>query len=128
MVAYLLVALGSAIGGVARYASTLAAILMFGPTFPWGTIFVNIVGSFLISCIAIASANDLVGGNTRLLLASGFCGGFTTFSAFSLETLTLLQQGDLARAALNIVGSVLLCLLAVWIGVLFANQVYPVKG
>lgn len=111
--AYVWVALGSAVGGVARHAVGVWSTAAFGPSFPWGTLIVNIVGSFIIGMVATT-----IHGNEqmRLLLAVGLCGGFTTFSAFSLQTLTLLQSGAYGAAALNIGLSVIVCMLAVWAG------------
>ncbi|MBL8642742.1 MAG: fluoride efflux transporter CrcB [Rhodospirillaceae bacterium] len=110
--AYLWVALGGAAGSVARYGVGQWSAMALGEGFPWGTLIVNVVGSFIIGVVtATSSASDL-----RLLLAVGFCGGFTTFSAFSIQTLSLIQSGAWANAALNVVGSVMLCLLAVALG------------
>ena len=113
------VALGSAIGGVARlWLSNLIAERWPG-SLPWGTIFVNITGSFAIGVLAAMSAP---GGRWQLdprwasFLMSGICGGYTTFSAFSLQTLTLAQQQHHLQAVANILLSVVLCLAAAWLG------------
>ncbi len=119
MMAYLLVALGSALGGVARYAFGLAAVRLWGDGFPWGTILINILGSFVIGFFA---ALTTPGGampaslNARIFVMVGLCGGFTTFSAFSLQTLTLAREDGLVPAAANVVLSVTLCLVAVSVG------------
>jgi CrcB protein len=113
------IALGSALGGVLRYWCSGLVARAFGETFPWGTIVVNVVGSLLIGLFATVSGPDgrlLVGTMTRQFVMLGLFGGFTTFSSFSLQTLTLAQNGEWAQAATNIVGSVLLCLLGVWLG------------
>ncbi len=109
---YFLIATGSALGGCARFAigSTLAQI--FGPAFPWGTLGVNILGSFLIGIFASLLPTQ----EWRQFLMIGFCGGFTTFSSFSLETLNLLRDGHPARAAAYAAASMLVCLAAVWAG------------
>ena len=124
MTAYLWVALGSALGGVARYALTGWAAAWLGQSFPWGTLAINILGSLVIGAFAAWSgpAGRLtVSTDIRLFVMVGVCGGFTTFSAFSLQTLTLAQQGQFARAGLNVVMSVTLCLVAVWLGHLAAS-------
>lgn len=111
--AYLWVALGSALGGMARHAVGAGVLAWLGPGFPWGTLIVNIAGSFFIGAIAAWPGTS---ESLRLFLAVGVCGGFTTFSAFSVQTLNLIQAGQWGHAALNAVGSVLACLLAVWAG------------
>lgn len=119
MQAYLWITLGSALGGLARYWSSGVIANAFGGSFPFGTLFVNILGSFIIGF-----TNTLTGPDGRLLVTSeyrqfvmvGLCGGFTTFSSFSLQTLTLAQDGELAQAGANVVVSVVTCLAAVWLG------------
>jgi CrcB protein len=117
--ASLSIALGSALGGVLRYWCSGLVARWFGETFPWGTLLVNIGGSLLIGLFATLTAPDgrlLVGTLTRQFVMLGVLGGFTTFSSFSLQTLALAQSGEWLRAAGNIVGSVLLCLIGVWSG------------
>ena len=116
MGAYLAVAAGGAIGSVARFWMTGA---MAGPRFPWGTLLINSLGSFVIGLVAgmtLTPARMGMYPDLRVFLMTGICGGFTTFSAFSLQTLELIQTGDLAPAFGYILGSVALCLLAVWGG------------
>jgi len=113
------IALGSALGGVLRYWCSGLIARWFGETFPWGTIVVNVVGSLLIGLIATLSGPDgrlLVGTTLRQFMMLGLLGGFTTFSSFSLQTLALAQSGEWVQAATNVVGSVLLCLMGVWLG------------
>jgi CrcB protein len=113
------IAAGSAIGGVLRYWCSGLIAARIGETFPWGTVFVNIVGSLLIGLFATVTAPDgrlLVGAGVRMFFMLGIFGGFTTFSSFSLQTLSLMQDGEWLFAAGNIVGSVVLCLVGVWIG------------
>ena len=113
------IALGSALGGVLRYWCSGLVARAFGETFPWGTIVVNVVGSLLIGLFATLSGPDgrlFVGTMARQFVMLGLLGGFTTFSSFSLQTLTLAQNGEWIQAATNIVGSVLLCLMGVWLG------------
>lgn len=118
MAATLWVALGGAIGSVARHWTGLA-LLPLSRAFPWGTVLVNISGSFLIAffgMLTLAQARFPASESLRLFVMVGFCGGFTTFSSFSLQTLELLQEGALGRAALNITLSVVLCLAASAVG------------
>jgi CrcB protein len=114
----LLIALGSAIGGVARYWLSGLVATRVGELFPWGTLVVNIVGSAVIGLLAGLhdSARVPLSADVRGFLMIGIMGGFTTFSSFSLQTLQRLQEGDWMRAGLNIVLSVVLCLAAVALG------------
>jgi CrcB protein len=114
----LLSMLGGAIGTFARY---LISVLMSAAPheFPWSTIAINISGSFIIGffgTLTLASGRFPVPENVRLLVMVGLCGGFTTFSSFSLQTFDLLRSGFFLRAAANVVGSVVLCICAVAIG------------
>ncbi|MDQ8036716.1 MAG: fluoride efflux transporter CrcB [Pedobacter sp.] len=129
MNALLLVALGGAFGSVARYVASLGVnrwtqtAYPQAPAFPWGTLFVNIVGSFLIGLIMVwvLKAGE-VRENYRLLLVTGIMGGFTTFSSFSWETWRLIEEGRLPLAAANIFMSVTICLVATLAGALLAKQ------
>jgi len=123
MLGTLAVAVGGAAGAVLRYGATMMAARLWGAEFPWGTIAINVLGSFVIGWFATATLPGTAtpaSHEARLLVMTGLCGGFTTFSAFSLQTLDLLRSGDLAWAAANVVLSVLLCLTAVaagfWLG------------
>ncbi len=120
----LLVALGGALGSVARYLCSLGLSRWLGETFPWGTLCVNVVGSFVIGFYFILTAPNgrlLVSSDWRIFVTVGICGGFTTFSSFSLQTLLLLRDGELLLAGLNAFGSFTLCMAAVWLGVLCAT-------
>ena len=112
--AVLLVAVGGAVGSVLRYWVGLLVAGWLGTAFPWGTLLINIGGSFVIGWMASATPPETAG--LRLLVMVGFCGGFTTFSSFSLQTLELMQRGDWIGAWGNVLGSVLLCLGAVTAG------------
>jgi CrcB protein len=119
LLTYLWIALGGAIGSVARYACSSWIAGWFGQTFPWGTLLVNVSGSFVIGFFSAMTGPDgrlLVSGDVRQFVTVGICGGYTTFSSFSLQTLSLVQDGEWAQAGLNVLGSVALCLLAVWLG------------
>jgi fluoride exporter len=113
----LLVALGGAIGAVARYGVTTAAIRIFGSSFPYGTMIVNVAGSFAIGLvIAFLLRKYPEHEAARLFLATGILGGFTTFSAFSMDVMNLLQRGEPGSAFAYIVGSVVLSIAAVFAG------------
>jgi CrcB protein len=116
---YFCVAIGSALGGTFRYWCAVVASAWLGDAFPWGTTFINVLGSFIIGFFATLTGPDgrwLVRPAARVFVMVGFCGGYTTFSSFSLQTVELLQRGDPARAAANVVTSLVLCLVAVWLG------------
>ena len=118
---YGLVALGTSIGGTFR---ALASFLPVGAFwFPWTTLFVNVVGSFVISVYATLAGPDgrlMSSTRQRHFVMTGFCGGFTSFSIFSVETVRFLQSGQPARAALTVVVSVAAWLVAAWLGHLLA--------
>jgi CrcB protein len=116
---YLWIALGSALGGVARYACQGWAARLISETFPWGTLLVNIVGCSFIGFFATLSAPDgrlLVAPATRQFVMVGICGGYTTFSSFSLDALNLARDGQWAKVAGYVAGSLVLCLAGVWLG------------
>lgn len=115
---YLWVAIGSALGGMGRYACSGLSARWISETFPWGTLFVNVLGSLIIGALAVVipAESRLFADNSREFLMIGICGGFTTFSSFSLETLNLARNGEMGAAASYIIGSVVLCLLSVALG------------
>jgi fluoride exporter len=116
---YFWVALGGALGSVARYASSTAFARWLGAGFPYGTLFVNVAGSFAIGLLAALVAGDgrpLLGTDARAFVLVGVLGGFTTFSSFSLETLELARSGALGAAVANVALSFGLCLLGAWLG------------
>lgn len=126
---YAWVAAGSVIGGVARY---LASLLIAGtPGFPWATLFVNVTGSFIIGFYATFSGPDgrlFASAQQRQFVMTGFCGGYTTFSTFSLETFNLFRFGKSSTAATYIAISVVCWLLAVWLGHMLAARLNRLKG
>jgi CrcB protein len=127
---YCWIAVGSALGGVARYWCSGVAARLFGETFPWGTLLVNVTGSFIIGLFATLTSPDgriFAGTTTRQFIMMGLLGGFTTFSSFSLQTLALAQNNQWLQAGGNIVGSVVLCLAAVWLGHLLAHSINALK-
>jgi len=120
----LVVMAGGALGTLARYLIAAAALPISGKL-PWGTILINITGSFIIGFIGtltLAQGKYPLSENMRLFIMVGFCGGYTTFSSFSLQTLDLIRSGALLRAGVNVGASVALCLLAVAVGHLIAAQ------
>jgi len=130
MAIYLWIAVGSAIGGVARYWCSGVAARLLGETFPWGTLFVNVTGSLLIGFFATLTGPDgriFAGSTMRQFVMLGLLGGFTTFSSFSLQTLNLANESEWLQVGGNIVGSVVLCLLAVWLGHMLALALNAMK-
>lgn len=121
MLAYLWVALGGALGSVARFALSGLVADKFGPAFPWGTLAVNASGSLLIGVLAgLALPEGRLDPGSRTFVTQflmiGVCGGYTTFSSFSLQTLHLLRDREWLYAGGNVLLSVLLCMIAVWLG------------
>jgi fluoride exporter len=117
MINILLVALGGAVGSVARYLVGVATLRQFGSNFPWGTLTVNIVGSFAIGVFIELIARKLnASPEMRLLLVTGFLGGFTTFSAFSLDAIYLFERGELVTSGIYVAASIILSLIAVFAG------------
>ncbi len=124
------VALGGACGAVLRFLMSSGLYQWLGRGFPYGTLAVNVVGSFLIGLLteALILQRITLTFDYRAAILVGFIGAFTTFSTFSLETLYLIEQGSLTKAALNIVASVLGCLFAVWIGLLCGRSLFLYSG
>lgn len=133
MNAYLLVFIGGGLGAISRFYATSLIGRTHGPGFPWGTLFVNVAGSLLMGLVIAWLARrtgSSSGGdaNLRLLLATGFLGGFTTFSAFSLDVVTLYERGAITAAALYVLASVAVSILALFAGLVLARQLqglYP---
>ena len=122
---YVSVALGSVVGGVARYLVSVLFVSQIGDGFPWSTLFVNVTGSFLIGFYAALTGPDgrvRASPRQKQFVMVGICGGYTTFSAFSLETLQLVQSGNLHAASLNLGISVVGWLAAVWVGHALATR------
>jgi fluoride exporter len=124
------VAVGGAIGTVGRYLLSGFVAQTIGEAFPWGTLIINVTGSFLIGFFAALTGPDgrvLVGSTGRQFVMTGICGGYTTFSSFSLQTLNLMNDGEWLYAGAYIGSSFVLCLLAVWIGYVLATAVNALK-
>jgi len=116
--------MGGAFGAVLRYGASLSVYSLLGRGFPYGTLFVNVSGSLLMGLLSVIMLERFnIDPEWRAAVLVGVLGSFTTFSTFSIETLNLLEQGDVMRATANIVLSVLVCLAAVWFGVLIGRQI-----
>jgi CrcB protein len=132
-IAYLWVALGGALGSVARFWVNGLISEKFGATFPWGTLAINVTGSFIIGVIgALAIPEGRMDSPSRQFatqfLMIGVCGGYTTFSSFSLQTLNLLREREWLYAGGNVILSVVLCMIAVWLGWLLGDMFNSMKG
>jgi len=124
LMSYLLIAIGGAIGSMARFGFSGLVARTTGATFPYGTMFVNVTGALIIGFFATLTGPDgriLVSVQSRQFVMVGICGGYTTFSSFSLETLNLVSDGQWLAAGANILMSVLLCMIAVWAGYVAAS-------
>jgi fluoride exporter len=130
MLSYLWVALGGALGTTARYWLSGVVARSVGETFPWGTLVINVTGSFVIGFFGALTGPDgrvFVGSTARQFVMIGMCGGYTTFSSFSLQTLNLMNDGEWLQAGANVVLSVLLCMIAVWVGVVLAGSINAMR-
>ena len=133
MITYLWIAIGGALGSVGRFWLSGLVANRFGETFPWGTLVINVSGSFVIGVLgALASPEGRMDSQSRAFatqfLMIGVCGGYTTFSSFSWQTLRLLQDREWLYAGGNVIFSVILCMIAVWLGYLLGSTVNSMKG
>ncbi len=120
---FLLIGLGGAVGTWARYLISGFMLRMLGTAFPYGTLTVNLVGSFLIGAIMhIGLSTELLSPTTRIVLTVGVMGGFTTYSSFNYETMQYFQEGELFRGLLNLLVMVCCCVVAGWMGLVFARR------
>jgi CrcB protein len=116
---YIAVALGSIVGAVARFLVSVLSVSQFGDGFPWGTLFVNVTGSFAIGFYAALTGPDgrlIASPRQRQFVMVGICGGYTTFSAFSLETLRFVQSGKTQTAFIYLLVSAVTWIVSAWIG------------
>ena len=121
---YLLVALGGAFGATLRYAVNLWTGSLFGPGWPWGTLFANVLGSFALGVVMeLGSGRTIFGVDARVPLGVGVLGGFTTYSSFNLEVIRFWEQGQVARAAVWSVGTFVLCLAFGLAGLMMARAI-----
>lgn len=132
-IAYLWVALGGAIGAVSRYWLSGLVAAKFGQAFPWGTLVINVTGSFVIGVVGgLTVPEGRLDPQTRsfatLFVMTGICGGYTTFSSFSLQTLNLLRDREWLYAGGNVLLSVVLCMVAVWLGWMTGTAFNSMKG
>jgi CrcB protein len=132
-IAYLWVALGGALGSVSRYWLSGLIANRFGETFPWGTLVINVTGSFVIGLVgALANPEGRMDPQSRAFatqfLMIGICGGYTTFSSFSWQTLNLLRDREWLYAGGNVILSVVLCMIAVWLGWMLGSALSSMKG
>jgi CrcB protein len=122
------VALGSAVGGASRYALSMFIQQRASSTFPIGTLIVNVTGSLVLGFVLrYALGSPSVSAEVRALLTTGFCGGYTTFSTFSYDAMTLIEDGDYRRAAIYIGASVLVSLIATFLGIAAAEQLLAAR-
>jgi CrcB protein len=117
------VALGGAIGATARYLTNVGVMRFVGPGFPWGTAIVNVVGSFLMGALVVILM-ERFGNRLAPFLMTGLLGGFTTFSAFSLDAVTLWERGQTATAGLYVIGSVVLSISALVAGLTLTRSLF----
>lgn len=124
MINIILISFGTGLGGVSRYLMSTYVYRLLGQQFPYGTLIVNAIGSLLIGFLSVIIIDryPIIGPQLRAFLLIGFIGGYTTFSTFSLETLTLFENGDWIIGILNILLSIGLCLSLTWLGIVGARQ------
>ncbi len=121
----LIVGAGGFLGSVSRYLGQLAAGKIFPPSFPIGTFMINVLGSLIIGMVyALSEKGNLLTADMRLFLAVGFCGGFTTFSTFANDNLTMLRDGSIGLLLMNVIGSVILGILAVYLGIVLVRAIF----
>lgn len=125
----LLIALGGAIGTVARYLTSLLAVRWLGPEFPYGTLIVNLAGAFVIGVVQeLSTETALVSDNTRLFLTTGMMGGLTTYSTFSYETVRLMEANAWSQAWINVIATTAICLVLCFLGISVGRLVLSLRG
>ena len=122
MISYLIVSVGAALGGVLRFAISNVTYKFLSTSFPYGTLFVNVIGSIILGFLMYYfDDKEMLSTNLKLLLAIGFCGGFTTFSSFSFETLNLFRDSEYMLGLFNIGANLISCLAGITISYLIAK-------
>lgn len=125
MMRFILICAGGAIGTGARYLVSMGTAALFGTSFPYGTLAVNLIGSFLMGILLhINPTGEFLSPAARLVLTAGVMGGFTTYSSFNAETLQFLQDGDVQRGILNAIAMLSSCLIAGWVGIAMAGRFF----
>lgn len=123
MIQIISIAIGGALGALCRYGMTMGISSLIGRGFPYGTLVVNILGSFLMGAAYVIIVEEInVNPEWRVGITIGLLGAFTTFSTFSIETLNLLESGDVFKASLNILLSISFCMLGCWLGMIIGRQ------
>jgi CrcB protein len=123
MIQIISIAIGGALGALCRYGMTMGISSLIGRGFPYGTLVVNILGSFLMGAAYVIMVEEInVNPEWRVGITIGLLGAFTTFSTFSIETLNLLESGDAFKAGLNILLSISFCMLGCWLGMIIGRQ------
>lgn len=116
---FLLVFVGAGLGGMLRHAINLLSLRWFGPNFPFGTLLINITGSAIMGLVVgYLATRDMPSTELRLFVATGILGGYTTFSTFSLDTISLWERGEIAASLAYVVGSLVLSFAGLWLGML----------
>lgn len=120
---FLLVFVGAGIGGMLRHAVNMLTLRWLGPNFPWGTFLINITGSLAMGLVVgFLAHRSLPGTGLRLFIATGLLGGYTTFSTFSLDTITLWERGQIANAMAYVIGSLILSFAGLWLGMVIFRR------
>ena len=125
MMSIISIAIGGAAGSLCRYGMSNGIYLLLGRSFPYGTLAVNILGSFILGIVYILMIERAsISEELRAGITIGLLGAFTTFSAFSIETINLIESGEILKAGLNILFSVTLCIVGCWLGMNLSRQIY----
>ncbi len=123
MIGVIAIVIGGALGSLCRYFMSMNIYLLLGKSFPYGTLAVNILGSIIIGSVYILAMEKItISEELRAGITVGFLGAFTTFSAFSIETMNLIESGEITKAGLNIILSAILCIVGCWLGMSITRQ------